>query len=79
MNSIPLTQASDLLAHEVGATDFNDISTFTVLRESNGRSIIRVFTVNGEVGPIRSSMDVLGLGKCLEIALSDTISHKVSY
>lgn len=63
---------------EVGATDFNEISTFTVLRESNGQSLLRAFTLTGEVTPVRPNVNALGLGKCLEIALAAVASHKVT-
>jgi hypothetical protein len=79
MSQFRLSCSADPLAFEPGATDFAEISTFTVLRESNGRSLLRAFTVNGEATPVRPNINALGLGKCLEIALGASGSHKVTY
>ena len=80
MSSVTLSAATDPLGIEAGATDFSEITAFTVLRESNGRSLLRAFTVGGgDASPVRPNVNVLGLGKCLEIALNTTASHKVTY
>ncbi|QDU18988.1 hypothetical protein [Urbifossiella limnaea] len=79
MSTIPLSPSSGPLAFEPGATDFNEICTFTALRESNGRRVLRAFTVTGDATPVRPNVDALGLGLCLEIALGASGSHKVTY
>lgn len=79
MDPVKLQTLPELIPLEANAVGFDEITAFTVLRESNGRTVIRAFTQNSEAEPIRPNMDVLGLGKCFEIALNSPADHKVTY
>ena len=54
---------------------FTDLKVLSPAR----RSVIRAFTSSTEAEPIRPNLNVLGLGKCFELALDSPASHKVTY
>lgn len=79
MGDIILKSLAEVIPMEANAVGFDEITTFTTLRESNGRTVLRAFTQNSEAEPIRTNLDVLGLSKCFDIALSSPTAHKVTY
>jgi hypothetical protein len=79
MADVTLTTLPEVLPLEPNAVGFDEITGFTVLRESNARTVLRAFTRDSEAVPIRPNMDVLGLGKCFEIALNAPAAHIVTY
>ena len=79
MADVTLKTLPELIPLEPNAVGFEEITAFTVLRESNARTVLRAFTLNSEAKPIRPNIDVLGLGKCFEIALNSPVAHKATY
>lgn len=64
---------------EPGATALDEIAAFTLLRESNGRSVFRAFTNTAEAEPMNIGLDFIGLGSCFDIALTNPTYHQVTY